>query len=614
MKTTRAIKITGAICLVLITVALLTSWNTPATGYEASIYTATPPMVWVVLFVSIICGAGIVVQQIYTREHERRNLWKIGLLLIVLSVTTVLSLQIIRGYAMWGRGDVPSHLGIVQDIISNGHIGRQNFYPAAHIYLTQFSSICDIAPIVISKYMPIFFALLYVLFIYLLAKSVLPHKSQRILVILAAMASVTFLHDYRNTLILVPNHLANFFLPLVFFLLIKKSATNTSGLRMQFSLLILVTILFLPLFHPVPAFALLVMVLTIWFPAKIFNKFKRGASTGITISSPRLDATISLLLIIWIITWISSFSVYESIISNLYILATEESQTHLDLLLINIQYAQLYGYNSVAQFIKVYGCQLIYLVLLLISIPVVLKRLNKEYSPLVSLYGPFGMFILLTGIFYISNVIGGPMRIFQYSIMLSTIFTGFTLYWIIEKAQHSYHLIYLPGLYSSLVLLLLILVFTGGILRFYPSSYTLVPNAQITQTEIEGMKWCFDNKNNDIGISSIFIDAKRFADFLVTPEERKHLRYTPIETSETRAPWHFGYDENATIGDSYVGDNYLALNEMDRVIYQEVFQGMAEFRFNPTNFEKLQQDTSVDKVYSNKGLDIWYINACTSNP
>ncbi len=613
MKTARTIKIIGAICFVLITVALVVAWNSPTTGYEASMYTATPSMVWGALLVSIICGIGIVVQQIYTREHERHNLWKIGLLLILLSVTTILSLQIIRGYAMWGRGDVLSHLGTVQNIISNGHIGRQNFYPATHIYLTQLSSICDIAPIVISKYMPIFFALIYVLFMYLLAKSVLPHKGQRILVILAAIASVTFLHDYRNTLILVPNQLANFFLPLVFFLLIKKSATNTLGLRMQFSLLFLVTILFLPLFHPVPAFALLVMVLTIWFPVKIFNKLKRGAPTGIAISSPRLDAIISLLLIIWLITWISSFGVYESMIRNLYILATEGSLTHLDLLLANIQYAQLYGYDSVAQFIKVYSSHLIYMVLVLISIPVVLKRLNKEYSSLISLYGPLGMFVLITGLLYMSNLVG-PSRLFQYAIMLSTIFAGFTLYWIIEKAQHSYHLSYLPRLCSSLVVLILILVFTGGIFRFYPSPYTLVPNAQITQTEIEGMQWCFDNKNNDIGISSISISVNRFVDFLVTPEGRKHLRYTPVETSEIRVPWHFGYDKNTTIAESYIGDNYMVLAEIDRVAYEQLFPRMAEFRFESTDFQKLEQDPSVDKVYGNKGLDVWYINASASAP
>jgi hypothetical protein len=545
----RVIKIIAIICFILIMLSLILIGNTEYTGYEASIYTAIPLLSWVFLIVGIVSGISIVVHQIYAREHERSNLWKIGLLLILLSFTVIISLNILRGYAMWGRGDAPTHLGVILNIISSGHIEGQNFYPAMTIHLAQFSFVCDIAPIVIYNYVPIFFALLYILFMYLLAKSVLPLKGQVILAIIAATASITFLHSHHTTLQLCPNHLANLFLPLAFFLLIKSSTINTTGLKMQFSLLFIIMTFLLPVFHPVPANALLLMLLTIVLTAKILGVKSKNLSK-VDESCPKLKVTALLILFVWGFTWISSFYLWEDMIRNLHTLAS-------------------------------------------------------------SLYGPIGIFILITAALYISNLIAGPLRIFEYAIMLSAIFVGFTLYHIIQKAQHSSnHSRYLlkPKLYVSLVLLILILVSISGVLRFYPSSYVLVPNSYITQTEIEGMEWCFDNKDNNIGITSLCIPVQRFVDFLVPPE-REPFRYTPIKSSEVRPPWHFGYAENTTLGESYTGDNYMVLSEMDRTIYKEVFPKMAELRFCSSDFEKLEHDPSVDKLYNNGGLDVWYIHS-----
>lgn len=608
----RVIKIIAIICFILIMLSLILIRNTEYTGYEASIYTAIPLLSWIFLIISIISGISIIVHQIYAREHERSNLWKIGLLLILLSFTVIISLNILRGYAMWGRGDAPTHLGVILNIISSGHIEGQNFYPALTIHLAQFSFVCDIAPIVIYNYVPIFFALLYILFMYLFAKSVLPLKGQVILATIAATASITFLHSHHTTLQLCPNHLANLFLPLAFFLLIKSSTINTTRLKMQFCLLFIIMTFLLPVFHPIPANALLLMLLTIVLTAKILGVKSKNLSK-IDESSPKLKVTALLILFVWGFTWISSFYVLDDMIRNLHTLATAGAPTHLAFLIEDIQYAQAYGYSPLEQFLKVHGCHLIFIILTLVSIPIVLKRMpaDKSIISLGSLYGPIGIFILITAAIYISNLIGGPLRIFEYAIMLSAIFVGFTLYHIIQKAQHSSnHSRYLlkPKLYVSLVLLILILVSIGGVLRFYPSSYVLVPNSYITQTEIEGMEWCFDNKDNNIGITSLCIPVSRFVAFLV-PLEREPFRYTPIKSSEVRLPWHFGYAENTTLGESYTWDNYMVLSEMDRTIYKEVFPKMAELRFCSSDFEKLEHDPCVDKLYNNGGLDVWYIHS-----
>ena len=53
----------------------------------------------------------------------------------------------------------------------------------------------------------------------------------------------------------------------------------------------------------------------------------------------------------------------------------------------------------------------------------------------------------------------------------------------------------------------------------------------------------------------------------------------------------------------------MVLNKEDRLLYTEVWPEMARYRFYPQDFEKLEQDPNVDKLYISNGLDIWYIHS-----
>lgn len=77
-------------------------------------------------------------------------------------------------------------------------------------------------------------------------------------------------------------------------------------------------------------------------------------------------------------------------------------------------------------------------------------------------------------------------------------------------------------------------------------------------------------------------------------------------------PYRFGYTEHPTLGQWYANLTYLLVNKQDRLLYVEVFPEIAEFSFLAGNFEKLEQDPSGDKLYSNGGLDIYFIHARAS--
>jgi hypothetical protein len=246
------VKIIAIIALIFITLSVSLIRNTENTGYEASIYTAIPLLSWVFLIIGIVCGIYIVVYNVYTKEHEKNNKWVLGLFLILLSDLIILALPILRGYAFWGRGDPFSHIIIVLNIISSGHTASSNFYPIAHIYVAEFSFLSNISPEILLKFIPLFFGILFVVCMYLFAKSILPNKGQ---VILATIASTTFLHGWYINL--TPNHLSNLILPLVFFIFFK-SYERTSHLKTEFRLLLIIMIFLYGAFHPNPAIALLI--------------------------------------------------------------------------------------------------------------------------------------------------------------------------------------------------------------------------------------------------------------------------------------------------------------------------------------------------------------------
>jgi hypothetical protein len=659
VKASRVIKIVAIACLIFFVVALVITRDSPATSYEASIYTATPLIFWAASLLSVICGISIVVQQVYTGEHTRSNLWVIGFLLIVIPYASILSLWLIRGYALWCLGDPLSHLGTAQNIIASGYVDQYNYYPITHVYLAEVSSVLGIPAAEPFKYITLVFGLLYLLFMYVLAKSLLSSKGA---LILAAVVSTMFLSG--TNISFSPNMLANLFLPFALFLLVKKSAQGTISWR---ALFILMAFMF-PLFHPVPSLVLLLVLITAWVPVAMLGKEAPASIPNVF----RFSLPVSLFLFVWAITWFLSFGVWDATIRDLQVLITERGFSHLMLLGQQIQYAQEYNYSIAVQFLSVYGGTFLCMVLSLVAFPLLYKKAisGREQRNLLSLYGPLIALVLAIVVLYLLNMTFSPLRLLPYIVIICTMFVGFTLYKILEwrgssrhvvrpelhvtfgpdilrdtegylekgqssrhvirpelhvtfepdilrdtkgyleKGQSSRHINYRHRVVPLLVILVLVAMSVGGTLSLYPSRYVLLPNYQVTRTEIEGMNWFFHSKDTTKPITGISIQPRRFADFLLTPEERKEQRFLDLEIlreGEGVMPWHFGYDKYSGLGEWYDLVAYLVINQQDRVVYEEVYPEMKEIRFTPEDFRRLKQDSSVDMLYTNGGLNIYYV-------
>lgn len=591
------------ICLNLLTISLIIAHSDPSTGYESSIYDSTTNILWISLIFSILCGTLIVLFYAYN-ENLKQGLWKIGLFIIYLCYIIVLSLFIIRGYFMWCMsGDPASHLGNVNQIISTGYVPTHLFYPILHVYTSQLFLVLNIDIITLHKILPLIFGVLYPPFFYTLSKAVFSEKNQ---IILSTIASNTFINGwYLN---LTPNGLSNLYFPL----LLSISLNAVYRKKVSWEMLIVIMVFFYPVFHPVPTLVLIIIFSTLFLSNYIYNKrniFYVNVNEKIILS--RFKITLIFLLLVWSITWISSFYVWDSTIKNIYILMNEGGPSNVFGLVEDINYAKGYGYNVFEQALKIIGGPLVYMIISIISFPFIYKSkktLNNKYNldNLFSLYGPILFISLFIIILYFLNMEFDPLRVVTYVTVISTLFVGYFFNHLITtlKNKHNTNVI-LPFVGFIFILLL---VWINGILTLYPSPYTWETNSQTTMSEIDGMNWLLENKNIDLDITGITVTPYRFGRLLLTPEQNRLQKFYWSQPDYLRVPYHFGYDNNTEISIYYHKSLYLGINEKDKLIYSDLFPEMAEIRWVPEDFEELNWDRSTKKIYSSKKFEIFYID------
>lgn len=592
----RIIKAVALIAFVFITLALVILKNSPAKGYEASIYASTPFLAWIFLIGGLSCGYGITVYNVYRRNENRNKLWVLGFLLVLLSSIAITSLHHIRSYFLYGSMDVATHIGYIQHILSSGHAGTKNIYPMTHIYLAQLSQVLNIEPVILLGFIPAIFYILYAAFMYLFARTVLPSRGSAILATLAGLAIM------RGCTVLYPCGLTTLVIPMALYLFCKSNTPSKA--KVPFTALFVIILILFPVSHPIPAIVLILLLLTIWVPGKVI------ATWGKSLSPPRersykFNSIAFLLLIVWFITWISSFFVWESAIRNLEILLTEGAETNVDALQLKIEYAQMYGYSVWEQFFKQLGGVLVWTVLTLAAFPVLIKRMRRDIklNYLFAFYAPLIACALAVLFGYFSNTTG-LTRITGMVIIICSLFVGFLLY---EGLGHKFSRNCWRNACISGITALLIIVTINGMLVTYASPYTLHPNDQVTFADFKGMDWFFHSKNVTIPFLSVTINPLRYADMILAKEERSG--HGDIRNIISLPPFHFDYHNNNSLGFSYEEDRYMVLKKEDRVLYTEVWPDMAKYRFLPRDFEQLENDDSVDKLYSNGGLDAYFIHA-----
>ena len=574
------IKISYIAAVISILCALVMIIYTPATsGYEISIYDAYPWFFWMFLIFSISIGLFSLFE--FADSSNKSNLWAVGILIILLSNFIILSLQLSRGYVLYGTGDVINHIGYIKDIFYNGHISPGNYYPMFHVLVSILSFISSIPYTKIVLCLPAVFSVSYTVWIYYLAKKIFNKRFT--VIITVALGSIMLLMGYQTYF--SPNALTLFTLPLILYLIMSDLKEK----KVSYTILITIFFIWLVFAHMLVAIFLIIILISIhvWkyvYNAKINNKND--------IKVPTKEAI--LLLLISTVTWFSYTSLWGSTINNIFNwMQGEMSYTPMGSL--SDVLVKLNFYQFISLVIKLYGGYILIGILCIIGLFLILKRIKKiswnEFFVMGLLYFIAPLLILMffapaSGVDFLR-----PLRFLSIPLCL---FGALSIYYINNLKRLK------PVIKGFIILLFLIVPALIGVFNVHTSPLIMQPNQQVTSAEILGMEFFTDNKDpytKTIGITSKY----RFSYLLYGYSEGDQKLKKYLDFPQLINTYYVGdHFENIS---SINGSRYIIFSKADQVLYTKIYKTN---RFTDEDFENIENKQYLDSVYSNGDFRVFY--------
>lgn len=568
-------------CFVFISLALYLIENAPATGYEISIYTSTPPLVWIFLIGSIAGGIGIMIMA--ALSGNKNNFWLVGFFILILNNFIILSLHALRGYYYYGGGDSMAHLSWIKNLVEIGYLDRNNFYPAIHILGAEISEICNIPPHTLVKYVPAFLSILFLMLCtYLLAKSSFLNRGQ---VLLASVAS--FVLFFNNLHLQVyPHTLSVLLYPLLIYLYFRRLEKSS----WQFNFLFILVLIALPYTHPSGSLVMIIILIALEFTKVTYSKIYDYQSMNKISITPILISSITFFM------WISSFALFGTKISSLHTSIFEPYQsTHFVSLMetaARLEWIEVIEYN-----LKMYGDTLIFMILSTIASAMIIKAIYKKEKSKRYLLMLFTFFLITLPLEYyffivVASETAGRMLNLMYMMTVAPVLVGFVLYELFKNKKRT----------NAIIAIGLILLLTSGlsILSVYNSPWTFSASWHVTDMEMRGCNWFSKNSN-----STLEFDAMGQNTFL-------------LSGIKGLIPEHFNYSYHETLGESLAQDSYAVINERCKMANAEPMVAKTQINirsgwgFDKADFDKLGNDMSVAKLYSNGEFDTFL--GYSSNP
>ncbi len=599
MESNRVLKAISIFSFALITIAIALAYNSQAAGYEASIYEGTPLFVWIILTLSTLCGAYVTIRSLYDNGSNSR-FPILGLSIVAFSAVVVVLVFALRGYLWNLSGDVGKHLYLVSYLQTWGHAGPRNYYPLMHYQIATLHYFTGITLTDIFGYLAVFFDVFLMGSIYLLAKTVMARKEQAIL---ATLAGIPLL---ATSIFITPNAILTCFFPFSAYVFLRSTGRSKNS----FLLLASIVTVFIAILHPLGAATLVMFLLGVWF----FQRSFRGSDrTRSKLTKSRI--LLVLLLVVVFFGWISRTQTFESTLRNVQ--GEYGSNPYISSLASQFAAAQGFGYNIYEQFLLNFGGISLYIALSLVAFVLVRKGLARG-DDLLKLRGLFGGYVLIVALYVplLFVQIVSPFRVLPFILTLSAVFVGFVLYEFKERLTFKKN-----GKAICIVVTcaLIVAVSVNGMLSVYPSPLTLSETLQTTNAELSGNLWFLVNTIPYIKFEGFAVAPWQFLWLLSNKPQNGTsarvdlIRYPDMQTySHETVPWHLGYNNHIRMGETVTENRYVVFSQLSKRVYVDVYPEIASRRIQPQDFDKMENDTTLNKLFSNGGYDIWYLTATPS--
>ena len=584
-----------------------------ATSYEISIYQVYPWYFWLFILTSIFLGQLIIFKEIFndTLTNQNNHNWLLGIISILIPIIILLLLPVMRGYPTYNTGDHFYQIGEIKDILQYKNIGQDVFYPNLHILTASLILVTGDGLINFVNIIPRFFFFVLFITLFLFYRSTFKNDKE---IKFAFLISSSFLFFGMWFMDLFPFYQSLSLMPMIMYLYFKRDTLNNST---SYSILFLILVTSFIFYHPLNSLLLilvfLILAIILYLPKKIME-IKIMDTPGDVLKTKSINIVFFsvLLFFIWYLSFSSIIGYFNKVFQSIFF-GTYES-------IFQKQVAIYYSYSpslldTIRVIVYTYGA---YFLISFISLICLLyffvqwfrnkKSIELKYFLILSTIIFLFLNILSAGSIFSDFIVDLPRfmtwsTIYSFILITITIFhfySGLEKNKIRTKCSLKIISILLLGLFLSLTYL--------SIFTFYPSPIigSGYVNPQVTEMEWKGSEWFNNYINRQITTNEVGITLWRYSYAIYGLKKSQEL-YPSGEISKP-PPDHFGYNNKTSLGESFNDTRYLVITYLGRIRYPESYPNYKNlWRFTPDDFNRLQNDSTVNKLYENGGFETYLV-------
>jgi hypothetical protein len=544
---------------------VVTLLRTPAAdGYEPSMYAPYPLSFWALVITAFVLGQLLILNGALSRDSSATH-WRSGFLLVIVVTGILVFMPFVRGYPVYGRGDVLTHVGYVRTIQATGGAPFQNIYQNIHQVVLTLSYATGVEPIHVINAVAGVFSLFS---------------------IAASYTLVAAVFDRRRALKT---------LPFVLYVFVKAQQTESFAARASLA----VVVIALLLYHPLTAVFLILVFLVhrvVTFVSTRGADSERSLSLS-TVTSGNVMQLSVVVFLAWYYNFIGIILRFELVFQRL--LDPGSSETKLDSYsstvseyspaLVDLAQVGLVKFGQMAALLGI-GCVFV------LSLGLLYLRRGRPATPYLLTFGfGFILFAALGGLFMFVDLIGGFGRPLMFAQYFGALAAGSVLY------QCYSYVNWQSGVTAVATVALLALVVLA-VFGLYYSPAGGESNHQVTDQDLTGAEWYLDGDLDTEPLDEQGIRMYRFEHALNGSES------TNVQQEGTLPPPRFNYTVHSTLGASYNETHYYVLTEQARNFYPTVYPNYEQvWRYRPEDYARLSRDPTVSHVYDSGEFDIYRI-------
>lgn len=541
-----------------------------SSGYQLSIF-SNIPLIWK-LSAIVICSL-FLLQFIYTITNSQKSTQTMESIIIILPVllisAQIMVLPQLQGYPI-RYGDPATHIGDVKQIITNGYLPRRAMiYPAMHIIIGSISMLTNIEPALIEDLYKICIFLGFVLISIVTSRNLLEETGYFIVAFISLIIRV-----FDNPSPSVLSYSIFFILGIY---LLSVNAEKITDRKKYVGLFVVISIGMWTSHHFVPILFLLVCSASIaLYPAYTSRFYQMNI----------LMIICTLVGFLWYL--------FNRLLSDLLFNIFPEygpNQTQFysaEDISSTLSGAGIEGIEILILGFKRFGSWGIILMIGLVIL--ILSGNHKEYIKNQFLRFTLLSTILVSSIWSVVEFFIGFIPALNFTrllrpAVLASVIGAPTIYNYINKNE-------LKDVLSICVAVLLVFTMILSFASFYEAPWLIGGNTYATQSEVDSWEFYVENKALTKQTVTVTRNPKRMIEY-ISGSAGFQNRITEFEQLLTNS--HFGYDSNEKITDE--SENYyLFIDQRSVLLTTEVGNTS---NYNISDYERVQNDPSVSKIYSN---------------